>query len=132
MIFVLDDHPGVLVAFGGVLKRMAVPFGSAPSIAKAMEALPLHAWTAFIVDLELPDGSGVDLLEWIRSHTHWRHIPAAVITANILIHPEIENRIYAAGATLHCGALTRLEIEDICRGLLNMGGHRSAERSQRI
>ena len=120
MILVLDDIPGVVVAFGGVLRRMSVPHHAAGTVAEAKALLPQHAWSAFVFDLELPDGSGVDLLEWARGQTSWHHTPAAIITASILLDELIVHRIYSAGATLHCGAFTAPDIEAICRELLKV------------
>jgi len=118
MILVLDDVPGVVVAFGGVLRRMSVPYHAAGTVAEAKALLPQHHWSAFVFDLELPDGSGVDLLEWARGHEQWKHTPAAVITASILLEDLVVHRIHSAGATLHCGAFTAPDIETICRELL--------------
>jgi CheY-like chemotaxis protein len=118
MILVLDDVPGVVVAFGGVLRRMSVPYHAAGTVAEATALLPQHQWSAFVFDLELPDGSGLDLLEWARGHAQWRDTPAAVITASILLDDVVVARIYAARATLHCGAFTGPDIEAILRELM--------------
>jgi two-component system response regulator PilR (NtrC family) len=119
VILVLDDVPGVVVAFGGLLRRMSVPYHAAGTVAEAMALLPQHAWSAFIFDLELPDGSGIDLLEWARSHPQWHDTPTAVITASILLDDLTVLRIDATGATLHCGAFTGPDIEAILRELLS-------------
>ena len=118
MILLLDDVPGVVVAFGGVLRRMSVPYHPAGTVAEAMTLLPQHTWSAFVFDLELPDGSGLDLLEWARGHAQWRDTPAAIITASILLDDGVVDRIYAARATLHCGAFTGGDIEAILRDLM--------------
>jgi two-component system, NtrC family, response regulator PilR len=118
MILLLDDVPGVVVAFGGVLRRMSVPYHAAATVAEATALLPQHSWSAFVFDLELPDGSGIDLLEWVRSHAQWQDTPAAIITASILLDDVVVDRIYAARGTLHCGAFTGPDIETILRELM--------------
>lgn len=122
MILVLDDIAGVRVAFSAVLRRMSMPHHSADCISAAQAVLPLHSWTAFVLDLELPDGNGLELLEWIRTHDAWQRIPAAIITANPWLDAADEHRVLQAGATLHVGALGTDDIETICRGLIAMGG----------
>lgn len=118
MILLLDDVPGVVVAFGGVLRRMSVRYHAAATVAEATALLPQHSWSAFVFDLELPDGSGIDMLEWVRSHAQWQDTPAAIITASILLNDVVVDRIYAARATLHCGAFTGPDIEAILRELM--------------
>lgn len=118
MILMLDDVPGVVLAFGAVMRRMSVPYCAAATVAEAKTLLPQYSWSAFVLDLELPDGSGVEVLELARSHPQWRQTPAVVITAGILIDELVVQRIYVAGATLHCGAFTSADIEQILRHLL--------------
>lgn len=88
------------------------------TVAEAKALLPQHPWPAFAFDLELPDGSGVDLLEWARGHTSWKHTPAAVITASILLDDHTLSRIESARATLHGGVFTAPDIEAILRELM--------------
>lgn len=118
MILILDDVRGVALAFQTALKRLAIPSKSAASVAGARAALPQERWTGFILDLELPDGLGIDLLEDIRAHEAWRTTPAVVITANILLDPLTLERVRAAGASLECGAFTTPHVAEICRRLI--------------
>ena len=118
MILVLDDVPGVIVTFGVTLRRLGIPFHGAESIAEAKALLPRHHWTGFVLDLELPDGNGVELLEWLRTQPAFCETPAVVITANILIDDSLAARVAGSRASLHCGAFTRADVEMICRKLL--------------
>lgn len=118
MILIVDDMPGVVIAFGRVLQRLDVPFKSADSVAAAMAALEGDHWTGFILDLFLPDGTGVEILEVIRKHPCYRHTPAEVITADILVESDLVVRIAEAGASLNSGAFDRSAIESICSHLL--------------
>lgn len=114
MILIVDDEPGVSVAFGRVLHSAGVTFQAAESLAAATAALNLGQWTGFILDIFLPDGTGIDLLEIIRLRPEHQHTPVAVITADILFDAALRKRIHAGRATLHCGAFDRTAIEGIC------------------
>lgn len=118
MILIVDDEPGVSVAFGRVLHSAGVTFQAAESLAQATAALDLGQWTGFILDIFLPDGTGVDLLDTIRLRLEHQHTPVAVITADILFDDALLKRIRASRATLHCGAFDRTAIEGICVDLL--------------
>lgn len=118
MILIVDDMPGVVVAFGRVLQRLDVAYWSTGSVAGAMAALDRNHWNGFLLDLFLPDGTGVEVLEAMRTHTRYRNTPAAVITADILVESELVARIVAARASLTCGVFDRSAIESICSSLL--------------
>lgn len=118
MILMVDDIQGVIVAFGVALRRLGIHYLGAATVSEAMELLPHHQWTGFILDLELPDGSGLDLLEWLRAQPAFRTTPAVVITANLLVDDAVAARVNQGRAALHCGAFTRSEIDTICHHLL--------------
>lgn len=122
MILIVDDVPGVILAFAAGLRRLSVPFHSAGTLAEARAALPLHRWSGLILDIELPDGTGVEFLEELRSQSDHQHTPAIVITANLLIDNNTLARIDRARATLHCGAFTRPDIDAMCRALVGLRG----------
>jgi CheY-like chemotaxis protein len=123
MILIVDDVPGVIVAFGAALRRMAVPWQGAGSIAEASALLPQHNWTGFVLDLELPDGSGLELLESLRDQTAYAQTPAAIITASILLSDATVDRVARASASLYCGAFTPPQIEEILTRLIDGRGH---------
>jgi CheY-like chemotaxis protein len=118
VILIVDDVPGVSLAFGRVLQSAKVPFQAVETVAAATAALDRGQWTAFILDIFLPDGTGVDLLDLIRLRPEHQHTPVAVITADILFDGALLKRIHDGRATLHCGAFNRTAIEAICVDLL--------------
>ena len=118
MILIVDDVPGVTLAFGRVLNHVGVPYESADSLATGRAAVERDGWTGFILDIFLPDGTGVDLLEFIRQQPQYHRTPAAIITADILLEDSLVARIEAGCASLNCGVFNRAAIETICLGLL--------------
>lgn len=118
MVLIVDDVPGVIVAFGMAFRRLSVPFVGAGSLTEARQALLQPHWSAFILDLELPDGSGVDLLESLRADPAYRSAPAAIITARIDLDDRTVNRVRSLNAAFYCGAFTTPQVNAICRSLL--------------
>lgn len=118
MILIVDDEPGVCVAFRNVLTASLIPSHSAESLAAARRAMSRHTWTGFILDIFLPDGTGVDFLAELRAQPEHRHTPVAVITADILLEEDMHEQIRRFGARLYPGAFNRADVERICADLV--------------
>ena len=69
-ILIVDDHPsvraGVRRAIEGAGMRCC---GEAASRDEAVAQIALHNPNGVILDLNLPDGSGLDVISWIREHS---------------------------------------------------------------
>ena len=69
-ILIVDDHPsvraGVRRAIEGAGMRCC---GEAASRDEAVAQIALHNPDGVILDLTLPDGSGLDVISWIREHS---------------------------------------------------------------
>jgi DNA-binding NarL/FixJ family response regulator len=69
-ILIVDDHPsvraGVRRAVEGAGMRCC---GEAASRDEAAAQIALHNPDGVILDLNLPDGSGLDVITWIREHS---------------------------------------------------------------
>ncbi|HEX8789931.1 MAG TPA: response regulator [Polyangiaceae bacterium] len=78
---VVEDHE----IMAQVMGRLLAPFGEMHLAASALDAQKLLAsrddWTAFFIDLRLPDGSGIDLLSHAR--VDYPHTPAMILTAAV-------------------------------------------------
>jgi DNA-binding response OmpR family regulator len=68
--------------FARTLARCLATFGDVIVVGSVREALrtcqKVGDWSAFILDIRLPDGSGVKLLEELRGP--WPQVPALIIT----------------------------------------------------
>ncbi len=90
---VVEDNP----AFGRSLKRLLRKWGEVTiveGVRAAKAVIPEHRWTALIVDLGLPDGSGFEVLEAFRSEHP--ATPALVFSGEH--EAEDINRAHALGA----------------------------------
>ena len=79
---VVEDDPAMRERLGDVLSALgdvAPQIAWADSVAAAKELLEAQRFGIALVDIGLPDGSGVELIEWMR--THHRQVPAVVISA---------------------------------------------------
>jgi DNA-binding NarL/FixJ family response regulator len=69
-VLVVDDHPVVRV---GIVKSLTVAgftcIGQASSVKEAIAAIALHDPQVISVDLNLPDGNGLEIVQWVKKHS---------------------------------------------------------------
>jgi len=107
---IVDDEPDIRELLAITLGRMQLEVTTAGDFATAVKHLGGQRFDLVLTDMRLPDGDGLDLVEWIQSHRPG--VPVAVITA----HGNVEAAVRALklGAfdfiskPLDLGALRRL------------------------
>ncbi len=77
-ILVCDDEPQILRALRAILRDGGYGVSAAATLAEALETAAREPPEAAIVDLVLPDGSGIALCEELRS---WSRMPIIVLSA---------------------------------------------------
>jgi len=77
---VVDDEPDIRELLGITLGRMNIEVKTAGDYASAIRALGSERFDLVLTDMRLPDGDGLDLVEWIQAHRPG--VPVAVITAH--------------------------------------------------
>ena len=80
-ILIVDDSPTIrrmVRASLGVLPDMS--FSEAASGLQAIETLAVTAVDLVILDLNMPDMHGLDVLRFVRSHDHYKDVPVMVLT----------------------------------------------------
>jgi CheY-like chemotaxis protein len=65
-ILLVEDHPATLTALGRLVASMGHEPARAGSVEEARRAARDEAYDLVIADLGLPDGSGHDLMRWLR------------------------------------------------------------------
>lgn len=118
---VIDDNPLVCMSLERVLARRGITAVSAADGAKAMDEVRRAAYELVLLDIHLPDASGLDLLPEIR-----RSAPAAyvVVMSSDASDDDVERAI-AGGALLFmdkCRGPSRL----VERVLVAIGGEAPA------
>jgi two-component system response regulator PilR (NtrC family) len=86
---VVDDEPDIRELLGITLERMNLDVTTADTIGAATRELRGGAFDLCLTDMRLPDGDGLDIVEWIQ--THKPQTPVAVITA----HGNVETAVRA-------------------------------------
>jgi two-component system response regulator PilR (NtrC family) len=86
---VVDDEPDIRDLLSMTLRRMQVDVETASDRANAVRRLGSERFDLVLTDMRLPDGDGLDVVEWIQ---HQRPgVPVAVITA----HGNVETAVRA-------------------------------------
>jgi two-component system, NtrC family, response regulator PilR len=86
---VVDDEPDIRELLGLTLDRMAIATQSCGDIAAAKKLLSEREFALCLTDMRLPDGNGLDLVDWMQ--TQGLRTPVAVITA----HGNVESAVRA-------------------------------------
>jgi two-component system response regulator PilR (NtrC family) len=89
LVLVVDDEPDLVELVTLTLRRMQLATLSAGDVAGAKKLLKSQRFDLCLTDMRLPDGDGLDLLEWIT--VHCPGVPCAVITA----HGNVESAVRA-------------------------------------
>jgi two-component system response regulator PilR (NtrC family) len=80
LVLVVDDEPDQRELLSITLGRMGVQSVPAEDVKSARRALGQHRFQLCLTDLNLPDGDGLEIVEWIQGHSP--DTPIAVITAH--------------------------------------------------
>jgi len=86
---VVDDEPDIRELLGITLERMNIEVVAAGDVADATRELRNSDFDLCFTDMKLPDGDGLDLVQWIQKHRP--QTPVAVITA----HGNVETAVRA-------------------------------------
>ena len=111
-VLYIEDSPVNTLLVERILRaRPGVVFGSAPDGRSGLDRAERLQPDLVLLDLELPDISGEQVLATLRAGVATRAIPVIVISADI--DPAVEHRILAAGARFF---LTKpYEVTDLLR-----------------
>ena len=86
---VIDDEPDIRELLTLTLTRMNVDTTAAADVQSAKDKLSSQKFDICLTDMRLPDGDGLELVEWMQIHA--TGVPVAVITA----HGNVETAVQA-------------------------------------
>ena len=89
LVLVVDDEPDIRELLSITLERMKLRVETTEDLTSARKMLESGRFQLCLTDMRLPDGDGLELVEWIQE----KHsgIPVAVITA----HGNVETAVRA-------------------------------------
>ena len=79
-ILLVDDEPHVPLLVRPLLERLGMSVQTARTLAEARRSLARQRPDGVLLDLHLPDGSGLDLLRELRAASDTRTLPVLVLT----------------------------------------------------
>lgn len=91
-ILVVEDRPEIQMLFRAVIERLGYEALVCEDLETAGTMLDQHP-AMVLTDLNLPDGSGIDLALTIRQRPDSADIPVVIVTA----HPDAQKRIADSG-----------------------------------
>src|ERR1700737_4082235 len=91
-VLVDDDEPDLCELLSITLERMDLTPRTTGTVASAQRMLKTEQYDLCLTDMQLPDGDGLELVEWIQQYSP--SVPVAVITA----HGNMETAVRALKA----------------------------------
>jgi two-component system response regulator PilR (NtrC family) len=88
-VLVVDDEPDLCELLAITLQRMELNPRTTGTVASAQRMLKTEQFDLCLTDMQLPDGDGLELVQWIQQYSP--SVPVAVITA----HGSMETAIRA-------------------------------------
>src|ERR1700732_2134383 len=79
-VLVVDDEPDLCELLSITLQRMDLDPRTAATVGAAQRMLKTERYDLCLTDMQLPDGDGLELVEWIQQYAPT--VPVAVITAH--------------------------------------------------
>lgn len=89
VVLIIDDEPDIRELLAMTLSRMEIDSKSVADMASAQRLLRSERFDLCLTDMHLPDGNGLDLVEWMQIQSP--NVPVAVITA----HGNVESAVRA-------------------------------------
>ena len=80
LALIIDDEPDICELLEITLSRMQIKTHTAMNLRQAKSLLGRHPYNLCLTDMKLPDGNGIELVEYIQEEN--LDIPVAVITAH--------------------------------------------------
>ena len=127
-VLVVDDEPDLCELLSITLGRMNLESRSAHDMASAREMLRDQKFDLCLTDMNLPDGNGLNLVEWIQ--TNRPDVPVAVITA----HGNVESAVRALKLGAFDFVSKPLDLGDLRKlvaSAIKLGGSSTGETAAR-
>ena len=95
-VMVVDDDPQVLLALRNLLQPWGIKLTTLNNPLQFWEILEATAPDLLILDIEMPQMSGLDLCQVVRNEPRWANLPVLFLTAHA--DPQTMQQVFAVGA----------------------------------
>lgn len=92
-VLLLEDDPAVRLFVQMALEPLSVELVPCATLAQARQALVDPAVRLVLTDLTLPDGSGLDLLQWLNDRARSSGMPCRTVVFSGGIDPAMEQKL---------------------------------------
>lgn len=99
-VLVVDDSPTMRKMVKAALSPLQSHFGEAANGLEALEQLALQRYDLMILDLNMPDMHGLEVIQYTRSYESYRELPIIVLTTRS--EQETRQTVLEAGANRYC------------------------------
>ena len=95
-VLIVDDSATVRADMRGVLSAAGFGTTLSESLASARKALSEHDFDLLILDMLLPDGDGVELLEELRRNARTAHLPVLMLSTEAAVVQRLKGLAHGA------------------------------------
>lgn len=99
-VLVVDDSPTMRKMVKAALSPLQSQFGEAANGLEAIEQLALQRYDLMVLDLNMPDMHGLEVIQYARAYDSYRDLPILVLTTRS--EEETRQSVLAAGANRYC------------------------------
>jgi CheY-like chemotaxis protein len=97
-VVVVDDDVAVDESFGQMLQAAGYDTHTEATVTAGLAYLERAKPSIVILDLHLPDGSGLDCLRQLRSWPQHRQLPVAILTGDYFLDEKLSRELSTLGA----------------------------------
>jgi len=98
IVAVIDDDVAVDKSFGQMLQAAGYDTHTEGDVTSGLSYLEQASPSVVILDLHLPDGTGLECLRRLRAWPRHRHLPVAILTGDYFLDDEVARELNELGA----------------------------------
>ena len=121
LVAVIDDDVAVDKSFGQMLKAAGYDTHTEGNVASGLSYLEQASPSVVILDLHLPDGTGLECLRRLRAWPRHRHLPVAILTGDYFLDDEVARELNELGARVFFKPVWEDDLLRIVGQLLSAG-----------
>ncbi len=117
-LLIVDDDLAVSQTFARMLAHVGYRVTTAPSADAALKLTTQDPPDAIIVDMRMPDVTGLEFLRLVRQDARLRETPVGLVTGDYFLNEQVLNEISALGATVRYKPLWLEDLSSLARTLV--------------